>query len=82
MGLMEFSNDTPNNCDGLDKNFELNLKHSSMIIKFSMYQLKMWNPTNVLDHIADVMTYVGNIEDEGHHSVELDPTTTRVACTV
>jgi hypothetical protein len=42
----------------------------------------MWNPTNVLDHITDVMTYVRNIEDEGEHGVELDPTATRVACTV
>jgi hypothetical protein len=42
----------------------------------------MWNPTNVLDHVADVMTYVGNIEDEVQLGVEPDPTATRVACTV
>ena len=62
-------------------NFELN-SNFSRIIKFSMYLLKMWNPTNVLDHVANVMTYVRNIEDEGEHGVELDPTATHVACTV
>jgi hypothetical protein len=42
----------------------------------------MWNPTNVLDHVADMMTYVGNIEDKAQLRVELDPTATRVACTI
>jgi hypothetical protein len=42
----------------------------------------MRNPTNILDHVAYVMTNVRNIEDEGQHGVELDPTATRIACTV
>jgi hypothetical protein len=42
----------------------------------------MWNPTNVLDCVADVMTYVGNINDEAQGGIELDPTGTRVACTI
>ena len=40
------------------------------------------NPTNILDHVAYVMTYVGNVEDKGQHDIELDPTATRIACTV
>ena len=30
------------------------------------------------DHVADVMTYVRNIEDDGQHGIEFDPTATHV----
>ena len=38
------------------------------------YLSKIWNPTNVLDHVAYIMTYVRNVEDKGQHGIELDPT--------
>ena len=47
-----------------------------------MYRSNMWNPTYVLDHIADVMTYVRNIENEGRHGIEFDPTAMGVPCTI
>lgn len=82
MGLMKFSNDVPNNCDGLKKKNELNLKVPEKLSKLATYWSKKWNPTNVLDHVADVMTYIRNIEDEVQHGIELNPTATGIACTV
>ena len=52
---------TPRTTEMVWINFELN-SNFSRIIKFSMYLLKMWNPTNVLDHVANVMTYVRKLK--------------------